>query len=58
MSQDPKQIWQKLPVKQKAEILAELIHICREITNESIKINKTNNIQSNYPTTISTNNQT
>lgn len=57
MPQDPKQIWQKLPVKQKAEILAELIHICQEVTNESIKINKTNNIQSNYLTTISTKNQ-
>lgn len=58
MSQDPKQIWQKLSAKQKAEILTELTHICREITNETIKINKTNNSQSNRPATISTNKQT
>lgn len=55
MSQEPQQIWQKLSAKQKAEILAELIHICRDITNESIKINKTN-IQNNYTSTKSTNN--
>ncbi len=58
MSQDPKQIWQKLSAKQKTEILAELTHICREITNETININKTNNIRSNCPVTISTNNRT
>ena len=51
MSQDPKQIWQRLSTKEKEKILIELISICREITNEKIKINKTtNNTQGKHRT--------
>ena len=41
MSQDPKQVWQKLSDNQKKEILTELIHICWRVTNENINTNKT-----------------
>ena len=37
MSQNPKQIWQRLSAKEKEKILIELISICRESTNEQIK---------------------
>lgn len=54
MSQNPKQVWQRLPAKQQKEILIELLNICQEITHEYIKTSNTaipniqSNTQSNY----------
>ena len=53
MSQNPKQVWQKLSANQKKEILTELINICWRVINENINTKKTtDNTQSNRSSTV------
>ena len=62
MSQNPKEIWGKLPESQKREIVAELLSICQEIIYDHIGIDnntkfiaKSDNLHSAIKSTSSKN---